>query len=184
MQLGQIPVIIQWREGDEGVRSLFPPGTADTIRTSFRESDHDGDGARNLETGGSDCDDDNARRSTSEAEIVDAAGVDEDCNYDTIGTQDRDRDGYVSWQAMNVIYNGDRRPIAVLRGPDCDDDRADTHPGSVEVPGDLRDNDCDGEVDVVRPTGHGAYCPPTQAVAIGANGRITPCGAARGNTSR
>ena len=73
-------------------------------------------------------------------------------------------------------------PVAVIRGPDCDDGRADVHPGLPEVLGDLRDNNCDGLIDVVDSQGHREYCPPTDQVS--AQNLMNPCGRASGDTSQ
>lgn len=175
---GQIPVYIQ------GLSE--PPGTygqaARSIHATRANMDYDRDGHRAMQFGGDDCDDEDGRVNAAEAEVMDAEGLDEDCNPETLPPLDRDRDGYISWQAMNIIRANDGRPQAVVRGPDCDDGRADVHPGSVEVRGDLRDNDCDGLIDVVDAPGHREYCPPTDHVS--AQTLTNPCGQARGDTAQ
>jgi hypothetical protein len=181
-----IPVFIVWGDGRlTGPLSQMPgEPTPRVIRYGPNEHDHDGDGMDARQFGGGDCDDGDPARAADQAEVIDAAGVDEDCDPRTVGAQrgDRDGDGFITWRAMNIIRDASGRALAVIRGPDCDDDRADTHPGSVEVLGDLRDNDCDGEIDVIRPTGHGNYCPPTEQVS--ATRADNPCGPLRGDTSQ
>jgi hypothetical protein len=176
-----IPVIIAWGNG-RFTGGTMPAGVA-TGGASYPEADHDGDGERAISHGGLDCDDNDRRRAPARTEQVDPTGHDEDCNYMTIPPVDADFDGFVSWQAMNILRDGNGRPLAVVRGPDCDDSWADTNPGQPEVVGDLRDNNCDGEIDVIRAGGHREYCPPTDAVAV-ANALPAPCGQRRGDTSQ
>lgn len=181
---GQIPVFIQGYANrsqiDDQLRRFRIGNRAEHATAQLRDYDQDGHAARRF--GGGDCDDDDARRNPGAAEVLDAEGLDEDCSHDTLPAWDADRDGFISWQAMNVIRTDDLRPVAVVRGPDCDDSRADVHPGLVEVPGDLRDNNCDGLIDVVDSRGHGDYCPPTEQVSIQTLTR--PCGQAGGDTSQ
>lgn len=63
--------------------------------------DADGDGADSVATGGSDCDDNDARRYPGAAEICDALGVDEDCDLSTGGDRDADGDGEISAMCFN-----------------------------------------------------------------------------------
>jgi alpha-tubulin suppressor-like RCC1 family protein len=100
------------------------------------DPDADGDGVDAIECGGADCDDTNPARYPGATEVCDPLGVDEDCNLATFGDRDADRDAFVD----ALCCNGD------ACGTDCDDRRADTRPGMVEVC-DGRDNDCDGMVD-------------------------------------
>jgi len=88
------------------------------------EQDDDGDGY--LECGG-DCDDDRDDVYPG-ADDVCGDAVDADCGGDLFDEIDQDEDGFP--------------PCA----DDCDDFDGAVYPGAPEVP-DLRDNDCDGEVD-------------------------------------
>lgn len=174
---GQIPVYIQ---GLRDVPSPQQDGRTTHATQANRDYDRDGHDARPF--GGPDCDDEDRRRHPAAAEVFDAEGLDEDCDFTTLPARDQDRDGYISWQAINVIRTSDGRAVAVLRGADCDDLRSDVHPGLVEVVGDLRDNDCDGLIDVVDRPGHREYCAPTNQVSAQAPTR--PCGQAGGDTSQ
>ncbi|MBO6935991.1 MAG: putative metal-binding motif-containing protein [Deltaproteobacteria bacterium] len=97
--------------------------------------DMDGDGHDAVECGGDDCDDGDIGVSPSSVEVCDAAGVDEDCDPETLGP-DRDGDGFAALSCCN----GDRC------GLDCDDFRRAVAPGAAEVCN-LVDDDCDGSVD-------------------------------------
>ena len=181
---GQVPVLIM-KPGGQGYLQFFDvdwSGTMRATRATRERPDGDGDGYDARQWGGADCDDDDPRRNPGEAEAFDVEGLDEDCNHETLPNRDQDRDGYISWQAMNVLRTPGGIPRAVVRGPDCDDERADVHPGLVEVRGDLRDNDCDGLIDVIDAPGHRDYCPPTEYVS--AQTLTRPCGSAGGDTSQ
>lgn len=56
--------------------------------------DDDGDGHDSIATGGQDCDDQDPRRYPGNAEICDADGRDEDCDFSTGGLRDSDGDGH------------------------------------------------------------------------------------------
>lgn len=178
LQTQPIPVIIRW----SSTRFTGPPvpRTAGTYVSATTTRDQDGDGELAPAHGGSDCDDTDGGRAPGRTEIADAAGKDEDCEWTTIGDTDADGDGYVSWQAMNIVRDGAGRAVAVIRGPDCDDGWGDTHPNVPEVMGDQRDNDCDGEIDVIRAGAHRNYCAPTETTRDAAS----PCGPRRGDTSQ
>lgn len=96
--------------------------------------DADGDGARDADCGGDDCDDSDPDRYPGNTEVCD--GDDEDCDDATFGDRDVDRDGYVSAECCN----------GTNCGTDCADGIAAVHPTSVEACN-LRDDDCDGDVD-------------------------------------
>jgi len=98
--------------------------------------DGDGDGARNVACGGTDCDDENADRYPGATEICDAAGLDEDCDLATFGFRDQDMDGAPD----ATCCNGD------VCGTDCDDNAPAINPTQDESCDEL-DNDCDGDVD-------------------------------------
>ena len=99
-------------------------------------ADDDGDGARAMECGGTDCDDGDPRRFPGNTEICDPAGLDEDCDPRTFGVRDADGDSAPD----ALCCNGD------VCGDDCDDSRAAVNPRQVEACDGL-DNDCDGTVD-------------------------------------
>lgn len=63
--------------------------------------DADRDGAIAIELGGDDCDDQDPTRFPGNVEVCDADGHDEDCNFETGGERDADRDGHVDSQCFN-----------------------------------------------------------------------------------
>jgi len=110
--------------------------------------DEDGDGDMRIACGGSDCDDTNDMIYGTAQEICDGAGVDEDCNPETIRDAsvgstdgDEDMDGFISDECSNVRADG-----TLNEGDDCDDSRSGTNPGASDVCGG-GDQDCDGAVD-------------------------------------
>ncbi|MFK7986340.1 MAG: MopE-related protein [Sandaracinaceae bacterium] len=103
------------------------------------EPDRDGDGARAIECGGDDCDDSDPRRFPDNPEVCDAAGLDEDCNPETLGP-DGDGDGAVSTVCCAMEEGGLRC------GLDCDDARMEVNPDGTETCNGV-DDDCDGEMD-------------------------------------
>ncbi len=86
--------------------------------------DYDGDGAVSVQCGGTDCDDTDASRYPSATEECDANGRDEDCNMNTFGQVDADRDGYFASTCFNVDATG-----TVVAGDDCDDNNPAIYPG-------------------------------------------------------
>jgi hypothetical protein len=114
--------------------------TAVCIGDCEANADSDGDGDRSIACGGTDCDDEDARRSGTFTEVCDAAGLDEDCDVDTLGPDD-DGDGFVRAGCCNARGDG-----TVACGDDCDDDDAGIAPGATEVC-DGVDNDCAGGLD-------------------------------------
>jgi hypothetical protein len=100
------------------------------------EPDADGDGVDRIECGGDDCDDEDPGRYPGNPEICDAEGIDEDCDMTTVGDLDVDGDGHISDECCNGDTCGD----------DCADKLPDFFAGATEVC-DLRDQDCDGNVD-------------------------------------
>ncbi len=107
--------------------------------------DADGDGEIARSCGGTDCDDEDAAVRSGADEVCDDAGLDEDCNHETIqselGDGDEDGDGHVATRCFNVRLDGSEN-----RGTDCDDAVAGVHPGAADGCGG-GDEDCDGEVD-------------------------------------
>ncbi len=100
------------------------------------DPDADGDGVDRIECGGDDCDDEDANRFPGNPEICDTEGVDEDCDPTTVGDRDVDGDGHID----SACCNGD------TCGDDCADRLPDFFAGATETC-DLRDQDCDGNVD-------------------------------------
>ncbi|HCK84158.1 MAG TPA: hypothetical protein DHW63_06485 [Hyphomonadaceae bacterium] len=177
-----IPVFILWEEGGMVTPSGAPAGNFGDMGDRSNP-DRDRDGSRSQVAGGTDCDDSDPRRAPGIPEVVDPEGHDEDCDPSTIGRWDRDGDGFTSWSATQVIRNASGAPIAVLRGPDCDDDRRDVNPNASEVVGDRRDNNCDGWIDAFGDSpGHRDYCALAREVRASQAAR-TPCGEPRGDTT-
>lgn len=106
--------------------------------------DRDRDGVSPFSAGGLDCDDNDASRFPGNLEIPNDR--DEDCDPNTIGTLDRDGDGFTDWNVSNPAFANRRTP---LRGGDCDDTDRRTHPNAPEDLDDRIDNDCDGDIDFV-----------------------------------
>lgn len=70
-------------------------------RCVISQIDADGDGSASVTSGGSDCDDQDARRYPGGVEVCDYQGSDEDCDVSTVGHLDADRDGHNSSQCFN-----------------------------------------------------------------------------------
>ncbi len=103
--------------------------------------DADGDGYPSIACGGTDCDDDDGNRFPGNAEVCDADGHDEDCDPETFGFRDTDRDGYVSAECCNTDSGG-----TMFCGDDCADMSDIVFPTATELC-DGRDNDCDSLLD-------------------------------------
>ena len=118
------------------------PGSEDPACTGTCV-DADGDGYRSTTCGGSDCNDLNLFINPAAGEnCVD--GIDNNCDgfaddddpLCPAGCADLDGDGYRS---------------AACGGSDCDDTRADVHPGLAEICNDGIDNNCNGRIDGADP---------------------------------
>ena len=113
------------------------PGTAPAEtrqRTPILE-DADGDGFDGVAGGGVDCDDANPQRYPGATEIPN--DKDEDCDDQSIGYQDLDRDGFTDFRISNP---------GGPSGDDCNDSEAGIRPDAQELPNRI-DDDCDGRVD-------------------------------------
>ncbi len=116
--------------------------------------DVDGDGYTTIADGGTDCDDDDASVHPDAVEVCN--GKDDDCNgivdLDAADPptwyRDDDGDGY---GLDDVSYTSCQRPPGfATTGGDCDDTRADIHPGATERWYDGVDQNCDGKDDFDR----------------------------------
>ena len=106
------------------------------------EVDLDGDG----DPGCNDCDDHDRKRSHLVREIA-ADGVDQDCDNRDRCYLDGDADGFGGARmgappGLSCAVPG----FSAITG-DCDDSNASSRPGGKEIPGDGRDNDCNGQID-------------------------------------
>lgn len=126
-----------------------PCGTAQTcveparrcITLCATSEDADGDGARAVECGGTDCDDSDPDRYPGNTEVCDTLRHDEDCDTSTYGFRDADHDDYPDATCCNVDADGNMHC-----GNDCDDNMPGMHPALAEVCNGL-DEDCDGLID-------------------------------------
>ena len=111
--------------------------------------DMDGDGAMDaacLDADGTplgtDCDDADGNRFPGNPEVCDREGHDEDCDLDTFGERDVDRDGFFDATCCNPGADGGEP----LCGNDCNDARRNVNLEAAEAC-DGVDNDCDGMID-------------------------------------
>ena len=111
--------------------------------------DMDGDGAMDaacLDADGAplgtDCDDADNNRFPGNPEVCDRDGHDEDCDLDTFGERDADRDGFFDATCCNPAADGGDP----LCGNDCNDARPNVNREAAEAC-DGVDNDCDGAID-------------------------------------
>ena len=91
------------------------------------EGDADGDGVLTADCGGSDCDDNDANRFPGNRETCDANDVDEDCDPETFGVRDGDRDLFADNLCCNVESTTGKRHC----GNDCNDLNEAIRPGSM-----------------------------------------------------
>jgi hypothetical protein len=73
--------------------------------------DKDGDGRISVACGGDDCDDTDRRRYPGNPEVCDNNGLDEDCNFSTIGDRDADGDGFVDARCWNDVTQRSNRSV-------------------------------------------------------------------------
>jgi len=127
-------------------------------RCDCTRSDRDGDGVPaegctdDFEK--SDCDDTDGTRTRGFTESCagDQAHHDEDCDDATFGSKDADNDHAIDQDCSNDL---DYQPMffrppqpLTTHGTDCDDRESTTNPAADEIC-DLRDNNCNGEIDEV-----------------------------------
>lgn len=91
-----------------------------------RGTDRDGDGVDSTQCEGTDCNDDDANTFPLNAEVCDAEGHDEDCDPDTYGHRDLDRDGEDDFRCFNRKVDG-----TIIRGTDYDDTNPAARQGSM-----------------------------------------------------
>jgi hypothetical protein len=107
------------------------------------DDDYDNDGEADWRLGGTDCDDDDDRRSTNRTEVCDSEGLDEDCDPSTVAGRsegDADGDGFFAWRCCN--WDGNSQ----FCGIDCDDRNPQINPHKQDICNGI-DDDCDGQVD-------------------------------------
>jgi hypothetical protein len=88
------------------------------------DPDKDGDGYKAINCGGNDCNDNDATTFPGNAEVCDSAHHDEDCNVNTFGNKDDDKDGHVDIRCCNKEVTGKE-----FCGEDCDDGNRSMFPG-------------------------------------------------------
>lgn len=94
--------------------------------------DKDRDGRNALACGGDDCNDDDAAAFPGNVEVCDNANHDEDCNPETFGNKDMDRDGHFDIRCCNKDAAGKE-----FCGEDCDDTNRAMFPGMQSCTRDL-----------------------------------------------
>lgn len=105
-------------------------------------ADADGDGFEDVQCGGTDCDDNDGNRFPGNPEVCDEFDHDEDCNVQTFGQRDMDRDRFFDIACCNE-FGGMR-----VCGQDCADGVPGVNPVVPEVCNGYDDN-CDGMTDDV-----------------------------------
>jgi len=158
VKLIPVPEEFKALEGDAHLSAVFEPTTVS--RVWYRDSDGDHYGAANMTRRATeqpagfvvnkrDCDDSHETVYPFAKELAD--GLDNNCNgkideglAETRFYADRDGDGFGN--PGDSLLDARRPEGYVENSLDCDDSRAEDHPGAAEVADD-RDNDCDGNVD-------------------------------------
>ena len=118
--------------------------------------DRDGDGADDVVCGGDDCNDYDASVHPGATEICDANGKDEDCNAETIGSEDNDGDGYTSMRCFNGTNTGH----------DCDDNNAAIKPGTMKYISETQVDVCPNGLYDVDPSMRAVRQPNGTAIVI------------------
>ena len=96
-----------------------------SVSSVANEQDRDGDGHRALRYGGDDCDDRDINRFPGNTEVCDSRHHDEDCDPNTFGYKDTDRDGETDHRCCNRSRSGE-----MICGTDCDDSNRAIQSGS------------------------------------------------------
>jgi Putative metal-binding motif len=134
---------------DDSIACTVDSCSEEARNCQHKATDKDNDGypdffcrdARDMPLG-LDCNDSNAQVNPGALEVCERLGTDEDCNTQTLGEVDLDRDGYESAQCFNLFADGG----VAKRGTDCNDANEGVHPGSLEVCNGADEN-CNGMID-------------------------------------
>ncbi len=92
---------------------------------------------------GGDCDDENNAINPSATDVP-ADGVDQDCDGGDTCFVDLDLDGFGGLSTLSGSTLDCSAPGESPTNDDCDDTVAAVNPGATEIPGNARDEDCDG----------------------------------------
>jgi|GEM_PF-2944915 len=131
----------------KGKKVVYKASEKVRVYCSPGDYDLDGDGHKNVrcvtkagnDIGGSDCDDHDNDRYPGNDERCNGAkpdSHDEDCDPNTFGTRDKDKDGHTDSRCCN----------GKNCGSDCNDSRRSIHPNQNEICNGLDDN-CNGKKD-------------------------------------
>lgn len=127
----------------------FPQAAADdcvkfAVYLGAYKMDNDGDGGQTANDSG-DCNDGDPDIHKGAAEVA-GNFVDDDCDGLADETDQPDGNGGTMTVPSDDTMDRDQDGVTIADG-DCDDNDATIHVGAVEVCGDGRDNDCDGNAD-------------------------------------